>query len=159
MAKFLWTFVLLGFVSLGLTQVELVGPLAREEILAALPEWENLAEAYAPNNETVARLRTIQKKVEIEVVLGTWCPDSRQHVSSFFKILDVVGNSALEASYIGVPRSRAAWSQHAPGRNAERVPTFIIRLDGQEIGRIIETPRLSIEDDLWEIIAKASGDL
>lgn len=135
-------------------QVELSGPLTRDEILAALPEWKEVAESYVPNPEAIARLQAIQEDIDIEVVLGTWCPDSRQHVSAFFKVLDVTGNERIRVTYIGVPRNRAAWAEHAPGRNIERVPTFIARLRGQDIGRIVETPRLTLEDDLREILEK-----
>jgi uncharacterized protein (DUF1015 family) len=34
----------------------------------------------------------------------------------------------------------------------EKVPTFIVYRNGEEIGRIIETPIKSMEEDLYEIL-------
>ena len=138
-------------------QVELVGPLTREQILAGLPEWNNVVEAYSPDLDTVGRLQAIHEEVEIEVFLGTWCPDSRQHVSAFFKVMDVVHNDLIRATYIGIPRAREGRSKYIAGKNIERVPTFIIHFRNQEAGRIIETPHLSVEGDLLEILQKKSA--
>ena len=38
--------------------------------------------------------------------------------------------------------------------NIERVPTFIIYRGEKEIGRIVETPKKSLERDLWNIVKK-----
>jgi thiol-disulfide isomerase/thioredoxin len=153
-------FLLAGHLFAGLgfsAQVELVGPLTREKILAALPEWKALVEVYSPDLDTVGRLRAIREGVEIEVFLGTWCPDCRQHVSAFFKVMDVAQNPLIRATYTGIPRAREDREKYTAGKNIERVPTFIVRYRNQEAGRIIETPRLSVEGDLWEILRKITG--
>jgi hypothetical protein len=138
-------------------QVELVGPLTREKILAALPEWIAMVEAYSPDLDAVARLQAIPEEVEIEIFLGTWCPDCRQHVSAFFKVMDMVQNPLIRATFTGIPRAREDREKYTAGKIIERVPTFIIRFRNQEAGRIIETPRLSVEGDLWEILRKSTG--
>ena len=135
-------------------QVELVGPLTREKILAGLPEWKTMVEAYSPNLDIISRLQEIHEEVEIEIFLGTWCPDCRQHVSAFFKVMDMVQNPLIRVTYTGIPRAREDRPKYTAGKNIERVPTFIIRFRNREAGRIIETPRLSVEEDLWEILQK-----
>ena len=37
-------------------------------------------------------------------------------------------------------------------KNIEKAPTFIVYINGQERGRIIETPQKSVEEDLIDII-------
>jgi len=138
-------------------QVELVGPLTREKILAGLPEWKALVEAYSPNLDTISRLQKVNEEVEVEIFLGTWCPDCRQHVSAFFKVMDMVQNPLIRATYIGIPRAREDRPKFIEGKNIERVPTFIVRFRNQEAGRIIETPRLSVEGDLWGMLQKKTG--
>ena len=153
-------FLILGILLAGHNspaQVELVGPLTREKILAGLPEWKAMVEAYSPDLDTVGRLQAINEEVEIEIFLGTWCPDCRQHVSAFFKVMDMVQNPLIRATYTGIPRGREDRPKYTAGKNIERVPTFIIRFRNQEAGRIIETPRLSVEGDLWEILQKKTG--
>lgn len=36
--------------------------------------------------------------------------------------------------------------------HVERVPTLVFLRNGEEIGRIVEYPKRSIEEDFWEII-------
>jgi thiol-disulfide isomerase/thioredoxin len=93
----------------------------------------------------------------VEIFLGTWCPDCRQHVSAYLKIMDMVRNPMFRTTYTGVPRDREARGPYIEGKNIERLPTFIVLLRDQEIGRIIETPSKSVEEDLWEMLGPKLG--
>lgn len=132
----------------------MVGPLSKEEILKNLPEWEEVVASYIPNPAIIAKLKSINKEVQVELFIGTWCPDCRRHVSAYFKILEMTDNPLIVTSYTGIPREREARQEFIQGKNIERVPTFIIYIDGQEKGRIIETPTKSVEEDLLDIIKK-----
>jgi hypothetical protein len=133
-------------------QVELLGELTQEEILRNLPEWQAAAESYSPNPEIIGALQAVHEEVKIEIFLGTWCPDSKQHVSAYFKIMNLVQNPLFNAAYIGVPRNKDERLKYIRGKNIERIPTFIVTIGGREAGRIIETPQTSVEEDLWNII-------
>jgi hypothetical protein len=127
-------------------QVELVGRLTPDELLGKLPEWRAHFAAYSPDLEAVANLQKISEDLTIEIFLGTWCSDSRQHVSAYVK------NPLVRTVFTGIPRDRAARSAYTKGKNIERVPTFIILFRNQEIGRIVETPQVSVEADIWNIL-------
>jgi hypothetical protein len=58
----------------------------------------------------------------------------------------------IRTTFTGVPRDRAARGPYIEGKDIERIPTFIIFLRDQEVGRIVETPRRSVEEDLWAIL-------
>lgn len=131
---------------------DLLGDLTREEILSALPEWQAVTAAYEPDPEAVALLKAVSRPVEIKVYLGTWCPDSKSHVSEFFRVLDEAGNPLLNASYIGIPRDRALRAEYYRDRDIVRLPTFLVFVDGAEKGRIIEVPTVSVESDLADIL-------
>ena len=133
---------------------ELLGDITREEILQSFPDWGEVMAAYTPNEVSLEILRSISYPVEIEVVLGTWCPDSKRHVSEYFKVLDVLDNPNFFSTYIGIPRNKEARTPYIEGKNIQKVPTFIVRVDGQEIGRIIEIPAQSIEEDLLDILKR-----
>jgi thiol-disulfide isomerase/thioredoxin len=153
-------FLLLGLllsVRPARAQVELVGPLTPEAILQKIPEWKPFVEGYSPQLEIISRLQAVPEVVRIEIFLGTWCPDCRQHVSACFKIMDMVRNPMIRTTYTGVPRDRAARGPYIEGKNIERLPTFIVFFRDQEVGRIIETPRNSVEEDLWEILGPKLG--
>jgi len=135
-----------------LSQKVLVGPLSKEEILKNLPEWKEVVASYIPNPAIIEKLKSINKEVQVELFIGTWCPDCRRHVSAYFKILEMTDNPLIVTSYTGIPREREARQEFIQGKNIERVPTFIIFIDGREKGRIIETPTKSVEEDLLDII-------
>jgi thiol-disulfide isomerase/thioredoxin len=138
-------------------QVELVGPLTPELIREKIPEWKPFIDGYSPRLDIISRLQEVPEVVRVEVFLGTWCPDCRQHVSAYLKIMDMVRNPMIRTTFTGVPRDRTARGPYIEGKNIERIPTFIVFLRDQEVGRIVETPRRSVEGDLWELLKSGLG--
>lgn len=141
---------------LGLSgQTEMLGPLTKEAILKGFPDWEAVAAAYNPNPACLQKLKAVQQPVRIEIFLGTWCSDSKNHVSAYFKILDMTDNPLIQTIYIGIPRDKAARPKYLPqAKNIEKLPTFLVYKDGKELGRIIETPVQSVEENLLAILNK-----
>jgi hypothetical protein len=133
-------------------QVELLGEITPEEILRSLPDWRAVVESYSPNLEIVSRLQAVNEEIQIELFLGTWCPDSKQHVSAYIKVMDMVQNPLLKTIYIGIPRDKDGRAKYVQGKDIQKIPTFIVTIRGQEAGRIIETPQTSVEEDLWRIV-------
>jgi len=133
-------------------QVELLGEITSEEILRHLPEWQAVVESYSPNLEIISGLQALNEEIQIEIFLGTWCPDSKQHVSAYFKIMAMAQNPLIRTTYIGIPRNKDDRQKYVQGKDIQRIPTFIVTIRGQEAGRIIETPQTSVEEDLWKII-------
>jgi thiol-disulfide isomerase/thioredoxin len=138
-------------------QPELLGPLTPEEILQKIPEWKSYISAYAPDLEVIGKLQAVSEEVQIDLFLGTWCPDCRQHVSAYLKIMEMVRNPLIRTTYTGVPRVKEARQEYIGNRNIERLPTFIIIFRNREVGRIVETPQKSVEKDLWAILEPAIG--
>ncbi|MFQ6039081.1 MAG: thioredoxin family protein [Candidatus Aminicenantales bacterium] len=152
---FLLFLSLIVFFGLSLrAETELVGPITREEILGNLPEWNAVVASYQPNPEVISKLQGVSGIVRIEVILGTWCPDSKEHVSAFFKILDMTDNPFFQVEYIGIPEDKDARAPYVEGKNIDKVPTFIVFVDGQEKGRIVEHPQDSLERDLLQILLR-----
>jgi len=131
---------------------ELIGPLSKEDILENIPEWQELVASYVPNPEIIKKIASIKKEIQVEIFIGTWCPDCKQHVSAYFKIMEMADNPLISTSFIGIPREREARKEFVQGKNIVRIPTFIINFQNDEIGRIIETPLKSVEEDLIDII-------
>lgn len=133
----------------------------------ALGEWnakqlkENFSvfqenyDSYQPDTLTLHNLTLPSRHVEVITVLGTWCSDSEKEVPRFMKILDQLANSAIHVRYFCVDRSKKDGQGLTGSLEIERVPTFIIRSNGQEIGRIIESPEISLEEDLLAIFRSA----
>jgi hypothetical protein len=135
-------------------QTEMLGPLTREAILKGVPEWQQVMASYQPDPLALDELKAISLPVQVEVFLGTWCPDSKAHLSEFFKVLDLVDNPLLSATYIGLPRDKAKRAEYCQGKDIQKIPTFIMTVEGQEKGRIIEAPLKSIEQDLVNLLLR-----
>lgn len=146
-------FILLPFISVY-GELELLGSLSKEEILENFPDWQVEVASYAPDQEVIEKLQSIPSEIKIEIFLGTWCSDTKRNVSAYFKIMDMVDNPLITTSYIGIPREDDSRKPFIEGKNIIKVPTFIIIIDNQEKGRIIENPTKSVEEDVLDIINK-----
>lgn len=92
-------------------------------------------------------------EIKITLVLGTWCGDSKEQVPRFYKINSLLTSKFNEIEIISVDRLKKAGSLDISGLKIEKVPTFIFYRNGIEIGRIVETPLKTIEDDIMRIIS------
>jgi len=134
---------------------ELIGQLTKEQILESFPDWQEQMSFYLPKAEFIEKLHSINWPIKIDVFLGTWCPDSKEYVSNYFKIIEMADNPNIITNYIGIPRDKGSRQPFMEGKNIERIPTFIVHINNEEKGRIIEHPKTSVEEDLADIILKA----
>lgn len=113
---------------------------------------------YIPNPEIIEQINThLQESnaLQIVVIIGTWCGDSKDQVPRFVKIIDELANSKLLISeIICLDSDKTAPQFDNQKYKVERVPTFVIYNENIEIGRIVETPQNTLESDLLQIILK-----
>lgn len=110
---------------------------------------------YQPDQEIIAKLIMLNKdKVSIQIVMGTWCSDSRREVPRFMKILDLWGFDGGNVTFIGVDDTKLAPVGGYEDLGIERVPTFIFLENKVEKGRIIENPLTSLEQDMLNILTR-----
>lgn len=93
------------------------------------------------------------KKCSMLVILGTWCSDSHELVPQLIKVLDLAGWKQPEL--IGVDRKKQSSKVDIKPLNIEYIPVIIVFDKGKELGRIVETTKKSIEEDLLEILQKS----
>ena len=92
------------------------------------------------------------KKIKITIIMGTWCGDSRREVPRFYKIIDNLNFDENKITVINVNRKMEAKGIDVQSLEISRIPTFIFCINNKELGRIIETPKKSLEKDLMGII-------
>ena len=109
-------------------------------------------DVYKPADAYIKNLEEKIDDVEITIILGTWCSDSQREVPRFYKVLNEAGYNDKRVKIIAVDKNKAAIVVDISDMDIKRVPTFIIYKDEKEIGRIVETPKKSLERDLWKII-------
>ena len=107
---------------------------------------------YFPDDDLAGAIKDFVGGVEFETYMGTWCEDSRREVPRFFKVLDHVEFPAETMRLVMVDRDKQSGTDAEDGKNIHHVPTFILYKDGIELGRIVETPIESLEEDIFNIL-------
>lgn len=128
------------------------------EGLVTFPEFKASYDAnyenYKVDSTAVTQLSKLLKGKKIKVVLGTWCGDSKFQVPNFLKVTDSVKVKEENIEFIAVDGAKKAENGLIDGLDIKRVPTFIITdKKGKEIGRIVESPKKSLELDLIDILS------
>jgi len=121
-------------------------------------EWfeKNYAD-YTVDAATTDQLKPLLQNKTIVVFMGTWCGDSRREVPGLIKILDYCNIPDEQLKLIMVDYKDGAYKQspqhEEKGNQLFRVPSIIIMSGNTETGRIVESPRQSLEKDLYEIVS------
>lgn len=116
--------------------------------------FDSQYDVYKPSESIIKNLTEKINDFEFTIVMGTWCSDSKREVPRFYKVLNDAGYNDKRVKVIAVNEKKEAVLVDISKMNIEKVPTFIIYKDDKEIGRIVETPKKSLESDLWKIIKK-----
>lgn len=109
--------------------------------------------SYETDKEVMAKLTPLLKDMTIKAFMGTWCEDSHDQTPVLYKILDEADFNYSHLELITVNRSKSTPDNLQEGFDIERVPTFIVYKNDKEIGRFVEYPRESVEDDLLKIVS------
>jgi len=109
---------------------------------------------YDPGKYSTKQLKSaMTNDIRIEVFMGTWCGDSKRNVPRFYRVLEEVKFDESHVSLINLDNSKQTNETFEKGLNIHRVPTFIVYRGKEEIGRIVEHPKQTIEQDLLKIIS------
>jgi thiol-disulfide isomerase/thioredoxin len=111
---------------------------------------------YKPDSVAVSGIKKDLKNIRTTIVMGTWCSDSREQVPHYFKVMDEAGYTEDSLNIICVDREKKDLSGEVDSLNIELVPTFISYRDDKEIGRIIETPEQTIEEDIYSMLKNST---
>ncbi|MBC7387098.1 MAG: thioredoxin family protein [Cryobacterium sp.] len=102
---------------------------------------------FAQHPSETAQVRTALSQTDVEVYFGSWCGDSQEHVPPFLALV----NAPKSLKLIALDRHKT-FPGFVNSAKIERLPTFIFRRNGNEIGRITETPTKSILEDTLAIL-------
>jgi hypothetical protein len=129
------------------------GPMTIDELWQTAPTWHAINETYEPDPAILERLRRIDTPVRLQIVMATWCGDSRQHVPRLLKSIAKAANPNVTVELIGIGPDFTTPMDVVQGENITNVPTVIVRKGANEIGRFVETPAgATVEDDIVDIV-------
>lgn len=132
-----------------------IAEIGRDEGFSAGPGWKENYDAFQPRPESIQKLKSmLGKDLRVDIYLGLWCPDSRDNVPPFLKILDGF-DVPVPTRYFSVQRKQGKNVRYYfEQAKVERVPTFIFFRGGREIGRIVEHPEKGLTEDTIAILSQ-----
>lgn len=116
------------------------------------------SEAYMPNKESIGYLRRNLAGYDLVVLMGTWCEDTQNLLPKLHKTLTQTAYPLVQLKMYGVDRAKEAKYVEHKLYHADRVPTIVVIKNHNEIGRIVESPAGSIEQNLAAIVKKNRGE-
>lgn len=147
------------------------GWIAPDSLYRAAPEFQCVPGAYQPAEEAVWLLHQYDKPLTILTFFGSWCSDSKREVPRLFATLSLAGNQNFSVKLFGLDRTKKDGGGFTEAFNITHVPTFIFlrgeanfSSNGQhlheppfvELGRIVEKPMVSLEQDWADILKNDS---
>ncbi len=136
----------------------MTGVVTREQIEASEPAWRDELAAASIDEDAARALGEVPPGAEVVIFLGTWCGDSRRVVSRLLVALERAPSAPFSVRMIAVDRSKRDPDGLSDGQDIRYVPTIIVRRDGAEVGRIVESAPHGIEVDLLALLrGEASG--
>ncbi|MDC1415360.1 thioredoxin family protein [Gammaproteobacteria bacterium] len=90
--------------------------------------------------------------VEIYMLFGTWCHDSKREVPRLLSLLNKLDVPENQINLIGLNFKKNDSQDRGKKFQIKKTPTFVFLRNQKEIGRIVEMPEISLEADLLKIL-------
>ena len=109
---------------------------------------------YNPDPQKVSALSELIKKRNGSLIVfgASWCGDSKSEMPKIYKLFSLAGISDQEVALYGLDLKKQEPSGIADAYDIKRVATLVVLSGEEEIGRIVEYPAVSWEDDLIAIL-------
>jgi thiol-disulfide isomerase/thioredoxin len=148
-------------------QEYLLGWVTPDSLCRACPEFQPIPGAYQPAERALQLLRCYGEPATVLIFFGSWCSDSKREVPKFYATFARTANKNFSTRLFGLDRSKKDAAGFAEAFGITHVPTFIFLANNRdffgnrdswreqtkgELGRITETPAISIEQDWANIL-------
>ncbi|MBO6793004.1 MAG: thioredoxin family protein [Balneolaceae bacterium] len=131
---------------------QILGTTTAEELRSTHRIFDIYTNRFQPDSASVQFFNDLKVPIDIKILFGTWCHDSKREIPAFIKTMEMVENELITYELIGVSRKKSEPENRNELYDLQYTPTFIIFLAEKEIGRMVEESTESIEKDLVEII-------
>jgi hypothetical protein len=112
------------------------------------PGFQRVYDSYQPAPEIVEQIVSALPEGRLVAVAEYWCGDSRRLVPRMARIAEKLPAWQFEVYPWDRIRRAQPWQVRA-------VPTFIVYVGDDEIGRIVERPKSgSLEEELLHVVSK-----
>jgi len=127
-----------------------VGDISIKTLFENHEGFQDNYEEYQPGNLLDPALF---RGVEIYMLFGTWCHDSKREVPRLLSLLNKLDVPENQINLIGLNFMKNDSQDRGKKFQIKKTPTFVFLKNQKEIGRIVEMPEISLEADLLKILA------
>ena len=122
-----------------------------QRYVAEAPGFTMIYDRFEPRLDLIDEIRALQPEAEVVIFCETWCGDCLRNVPRWTRIVEELPQWA----HTILPREEP----HASRYGVVRIPTIILfdPVTGREIGRIIENPVTSLEEDTLSMLQSYYG--
>lgn len=114
-------------------------------------DWFTLSSNnYNPDTEITEKLKKVLPSCQLYIFMGTWCEDTHNILPKLYKTM-LMSRCYTNYKMYGVDREKKSKDNEQLQFKVVNVPTIIITKNGEELGRIVETTKGTIEADLLHI--------
>lgn len=112
--------------------------------------------SYPPTPAYIDSLKNFKKPYTIYILGGTWCDDTQKLLPQLYVVLKTINKKIdTEATLYFVDRDKKSPDGTEAKYELKNVPTIIVYNKANvEVGRIIESVKISVEADLLQILKK-----
>ena len=126
-----------------------VGDISIKTLFENHEGFQDNYEEYQPGNLLDPALF---RRVEIYMLFGTWCHDSKREVPRLLSLLNKLDVPENQINLIGLNFMKNDSQDRGKKFQIKKTPTFVFLRNQKEIGRIVEMPEISLEADLLKIL-------
>jgi len=127
-----------------------IGSIEKETLLSTYKPFMKHFENVSLTSEQVAEVKAWPDSISIDIYFGTWCPDSQREVPILLKAL--ADNSKVAFNLIALDMHKSDPKGLAKKAKIGFTATFVVLKNNQEIGRVVERPKIDLITDLNQII-------
>jgi thiol-disulfide isomerase/thioredoxin len=114
---------------------------------------------YEAGQPYVDELKTYSDKIsKVVIILATWCPDTRRELPRVLNVLDAMNLPKDNIEMYAVDYDKENDVKGFEKYEFSRVPTIIFYEGDNEIGRIVEQPEMTLEEDMIAIFRNYYGN-
>ena len=135
-----------------------VGLITAEQLISNYSGFDNTDDKQNLHQSSIDQLAALKTPYQISVFFGTWCHDSEREVPRLIDIVKATNNDNLQLTLISIDQGKKDPDGKTTQHNIKYTPTIIIEKNGKELGRIVEYPKKSLEEDIVALILEQSNN-
>lgn len=130
-------------------------PVVEPQRILSEEGWQEEYDNFVVENDLIQEFRSAMENQDtvVEVYFAFWCPDCKRELTRFLKIMDMAKMDLQNVTFYEVERKNSSEQKYYfEEKQVASIPTFILTTGEKEKGRIVESTKTGLAEDLIEIL-------